>query len=169
MNPLDLDAQLCFSLYAASRAMTAAYAPLLGPLKLTYPQYLVMLVLWEADGVSVTHLGERLQLDSGTLTPLLKKLEGQRLVKKSRDEADARVVRVTLTTAGRKLREKAVDVPRQLLCLAGSTPDLAKLARLREELKALTRDVRAALTPAAAAAPRSPGRASRARRAARSA
>jgi DNA-binding MarR family transcriptional regulator len=143
VNPLDLDAQLCFSLYAASRAMTAVYAPLLGPLKLTYPQYLVMLVLWEADGVSVAHLGERLHLDSGTLTPLLKKLEAQRLVKKARDPNDARVVRVTLTAAGRKLREKAIDVPRQLLCLASATPDLVKLARLREELKALTRELRA--------------------------
>ncbi|MFZ5442167.1 MAG: MarR family winged helix-turn-helix transcriptional regulator [Myxococcota bacterium] len=122
--------------------MTAAYAPLLEPLGLTYPQYLVMLVLWESDGVSVKDIGDRLQLDSGTLTPLLKKLEKQALVTKARDDRDARVVRVSLTAAGRRLRNKALDVPRQLFCQAGVA--LSEIARLREELKSLTTTLRAA-------------------------
>jgi MarR family transcriptional regulator, organic hydroperoxide resistance regulator len=142
MKALHLDAQLCFSLYAASRAMTAAYGPLLGPLGLTYPQYLVMLVLWEGDGLSVKALGERLQLDSGTLTPLLKKLERAGQVVRARDDRDARVVRVSLTAAGKALRKKAQAVPRALLCLTGL--DLPGLARLREELLALTLTLREA-------------------------
>ncbi len=142
MNPLLLDSQLCFSLYAASRAMTAAYGPLLEPLGLTYPQYLVMLVLWESDGVSVKDVGDRLQLDSGTLTPLLKKLEALGLVTKARDDQDARVVRVALTSKGRALRRKAQAVPRGLLCQVGL--DLPAVARLREELTALTHTLRAA-------------------------
>lgn len=142
MNPLHLDAQLCFSLYAASRAMTAAYAPLLEPLGLTYPQYLVMLVLWETDGVAVKHLGDRLHLDSGTLTPVLKKLEAQRLVTKARDDVDARVVRISLTPAGRGLKRRAQHIPKSLACQTGL--DLSAIARLREELVALTRIVREA-------------------------
>lgn len=142
MNPLALDSQLCFSLYAASRAMTAAYGPLLAPLGLTYPQYLVLLVLWEAEGVSVKDIGDRLQLDSGTLTPLLKKLEAEGLVKRTRDEEDARVVRVTLTRAGKTLERKAQRVPRELVCQLGI--DLPAVARLREELTALTQTLREA-------------------------
>ena len=142
VNPLRLDQQLCFSLYAASRAMTAAYAPLLAPLGLTYPQYLVMLVLWEADGASVKEIGDRLQLDSGTLTPLLKKLEADELVKRTRDEQDARVVRITLTRAGKGLEKKAHGIPRALGCTFGI--ELPAIARLREELTALTRTLREA-------------------------
>lgn len=142
MNPLLLDTQLCFSLYAASRAMTAAYGPLLEPLGLTYPQYLVMLVLWESDAVSVKEIGDRLQLDSGTLTPLIKKLEAQGLVAKARDDVDARVVRIALTRAGRDLKRKAHAVPRGLVCQMGL--DLPAIARLREELLALTRTLREA-------------------------
>jgi DNA-binding MarR family transcriptional regulator len=142
MNALLLDAQLCFSLYAASRAMTAAYAPLLAPLGVTYPQYLALLVLWERDGVSVKALGERLQLDSGTLTPLLKKLEQQGLVLRARDDVDGRVLRVTLTGAGKALRKKAVAVPRGLLCATGL--ELQGLVRLRNELSTLTQTLRAA-------------------------
>ena len=141
-DALKLDAQLCFSLYAASRAMTAAYGPLLAPLGLTYPQYLVMLVLWEADDVSVKFVGERLELDSGTLTPLLKKLEGQGLVLRTRDAGDARVVRLTLTASGRALKKKAQGVPVQLLCQTGL--DLPGLARLRKAVTTLTRTVREA-------------------------
>lgn len=147
MNPLLLDAQLCFSLYAASRAMTAAYAPLLEPLGLTYPQYLVMLVLWEADGLSVKDVGARLQLDSGTLTPLLKKLEAQGLLTRARDDQDARVLRVTLTRAGRALERKAQPIPRALVCQAGIT--FPAVARLREELSAITRTLREANAEAA--------------------
>jgi DNA-binding MarR family transcriptional regulator len=142
VNPLLLDTQLCFSLYAASRAMTAAYGPLLEPLGLTYPQYLVMLVLWEADGLSVKDIGDRLQLDSGTLTPLLKKLEAQGLVARARDEDDARVVRIALTRPGRELRRKANAVPRGLFCQMGL--DLPAIARLREELTTLTQTLREA-------------------------
>lgn len=142
MNPLLLDNQLCFSLYAASRAMTAAYAPLLAPLKLTYPQYLALLVLWEEDGVPVKRLGERLQLDSGTLTPLLVKLEQRGLVRRQRDDEDARVVRIELTADGKALKRKAQRIPEQLMCQLGLTSPA--LARLRTELVGLTRTIREA-------------------------
>lgn len=100
---LALDRQLCFALYAASLAMTKAYKPLLAPLGLTYPQYLVMLVLWEGDGITVSQLGARLTLDSGTLTPLLKRLEALALVQRQRDTADERRVLLRLTAAGQAL------------------------------------------------------------------
>src|SRR5512137_2710947 len=100
---LLLDHQLCFALYSASLAMTKLYKPLLDPLGLTYPQYLVMLVLWEGDGLTVSQLGERLALDSGTLTPLLKRLETARLVQRLRDSADERRVLLQLTATGRAL------------------------------------------------------------------
>src|SRR5438132_4782254 len=96
---LQLDNQLCFALYSASLAMTKLYKPLLDELGLTYPQYLVMLALWEQDGLAVSGLGERLSLDSGTLTPLLKRLEAAGFISRVRDVEDERRVRVTLTTA----------------------------------------------------------------------
>jgi len=142
-NPQHLDEQLCFALYSASRAVTRAYAPLLEPLGLTYPQYLVLLVLWERDGVPIKQLGERLALDSGTLTPLVKRLAAQGLVARRRGEDDERVVRIHLTAAGRALRSKARKVPMELACRAGY--DLAteramrELVRLRDELTALAR------------------------------
>jgi DNA-binding MarR family transcriptional regulator len=139
---LLLDQQLCFALYSASRAVTRAYAPLLAPLGLTYPQYLVLLVLWERDGLAVNRLGERLALDSGTLTPLLKRLERQRLVERRRGPADERVVRIHLTAAGRALRGNARKVPIELACRAGydlaSERSVRELSRLRDELVALT-------------------------------
>ena len=136
MNPaLLLDRQLCFALYSASRALTQTYGPLLAPLGLTYPQYLVMLVLWEADGRRVSELGERLSLDSGTLTPLLKRLEKAKLVVRRRDAGDERVVRVSLTAAGRKLEKRAAGVPTALLCSTGL--GLADLGALRDELRGL--------------------------------
>lgn len=141
-DALLLDRQLCFALYAASRAMIRAYAPLLEPLGLTYPQYLVLLVLWEEDGVPVKHLGERLALDSATLTPLLKRLEQRGMVDRRRDEADERVVRIHLTDAGRALRARARRVPAAIACRVGCDPSdaaaLARLARLRRELMELT-------------------------------
>ncbi len=141
-DPLALDAQLCFALYAAQRAMTRAYAPLLAPLGLTYPQYLVMLVLWEADGAAVHELGLRLALDSGTLTPLLKRLEARGWVARRRDTADERVVRIHLTAAGRALRLEARTVPIALACRAGFDPAdrraRAALGALRAELQTLT-------------------------------
>ena len=146
-DPLRLDDQLCFALYSASRAVTRAYAPLLQPLGLTYPQYLVLLVLWERDGASVKQLGERLALDSGTLTPLLQRLESQGLVERRRGDDDERVVRIHLTAAGRALRSKARKIPVELACRAGydlaSDRAVRDLARLRDELTALARRLRA--------------------------
>jgi DNA-binding MarR family transcriptional regulator len=131
-DTLKLDAQLCFLLYTATRAVTQAYGPLLGPLGLTYPQYLVMLVLWEQDGISVGGLGQRLYLDSGTLTPLLKRMEAQGLVQRRRSQDDERVVEIHLTEAGRALRARATGVPSALFCRTGLT--LKAGVRLAEEL-----------------------------------
>lgn len=108
---LKLDHQLCFALYSASLAMTKLYKPLLEELGLTYPQYLAMLVLWEQDGVTVSELGERLYLDSGTLTPLLKRLEAADLVTRLRDVQDERRVLIRLTATGRKLKARAARIP----------------------------------------------------------
>lgn len=134
---LKLDDQLCFALHAASRAMTGAYAPLLEALDVTYPQYLVLLVLWEEDGVRVSRLGERLHLDSATLTPLLKRLEGRGILERRRSIADERVVEIFLTAKGRRLRTKAADVGKEMFCKMQLSID--ELGRLREELKALTK------------------------------
>jgi len=132
---LKLDNQLCFLLYGASRAVTQLYQPLLEPLGLTYPQYLVLLVLWEEDGASVRTLSERLYLDSGTLTPLLSRLESAGLVRRERSAADARVVDIYLTAAGKKLKRAARSVPEALLCRLGMP--MHELARVRGELKRL--------------------------------
>lgn len=116
INPLHLDQQLCFGLYSASRLMTKAYGPFLDELDLTYPQYLVMLVLWENDGLSVKEIGKRLELDSGTLSPLLKKLIARKLVIKDRDENDERTVCVRLTSEGVALEKKAAPIPTKMFC-----------------------------------------------------
>lgn len=132
---LHLDQQVCFPLYAAANAMVRLYRPLLDALGLTYPQYLAMLVLWEQDGRSVGELGKLLHLDSGTLTPLLKRLESAELVTRGRDPADERRVVITLTAAGRKLRAKAQDIPQKLLC---EVPlPVAELVDLRHRLQSL--------------------------------
>jgi DNA-binding MarR family transcriptional regulator len=138
---LLLDNQLCFALYSASLAMTKLYKPLLDKLGLTYPQYLVMLALWEEDGVVVSSLGERLSLDSGTLTPLLKRLETAGLVSRIRDVDDERRVRISLTAAGRKLKQRAQAIPACILAATQcSLPELMQLTRelhrLREQLAA---------------------------------
>ena len=112
---LKLDHQLCFALYSASLAMTKLYKPLLDELGLTYPQYIAMLALWEEDGITVSALGERLHLDSGTLTPLLKRLEAADYVVRLRDVDDERRVRIRLTTAGRRLRARAARIPACIL------------------------------------------------------
>jgi DNA-binding MarR family transcriptional regulator len=135
VDVLSLDRQLCFALYAASLAMTKAYRPLLEPLGLTYPQYLVMLVLWEGDGLTVSQLGERLALDSGTLTPLLKRLQALQLLQRQRDAADERRVLLQLTPAGRQLRALAAAIPRRLAQASGC--DLAELGELTTRLHAL--------------------------------
>ncbi|WP_404362021.1 MarR family winged helix-turn-helix transcriptional regulator [Marinobacter sp.] len=136
---LALDNQVCFALYAANRAVTARYRPLLAELGLTYPQYLVMLVMWEReDGKSalrVSDLGVRLRLDSGTLTPLLKRLEERGFLKRSRSSQDERVVTLALTARGSDLRERALAVPGRLLCDSGLEP--GRVAALRDELRAL--------------------------------
>lgn len=140
---LDLEDQLCFALCAASRAMTAVYAPLLGELGITYPQYLVLLILWSGDGgdgARVSHLGERLQLDSATLTPLLKRLEVRGLVERRRSSADERVVEVFLTAEGKRLKRRAAEVPRRAFAKSGLTGP--ELAQLRATLQALTRRLR---------------------------
>jgi MarR family transcriptional regulator, organic hydroperoxide resistance regulator len=142
VNPNDLlklDAQLCFLLYATTRAVTQAYVPLLEPLGLTYPQYLVMLVLWEEDGLTLGRIGERLQLDSGTLTPLLKRMEAAGLVSRERSREDERAVTISLTAAGRKLRAKAAGVPLEIFCqtgLSGASADrlATDLRRILESL-----------------------------------
>lgn len=138
-----LDEQLCFALYSASRAFTRAYAPLLTALGLTYPQYAVMLVLWERDDLSVSELGTRLMLDSGTLTPLLKRLEAQGLVKRTRSEDDERVVRIRLTRAGEELRQKAAEIPSSLVCrlekAGGQAVDPEQFGVLRDAARALAR------------------------------
>ncbi|RZL88946.1 MAG: MarR family transcriptional regulator [Variovorax sp.] len=138
---LKLDNQLCFAVYSASLAMTRLYKPLLEKLHLTYPQYLVMLVLWERDGRMVSELGAELSLDSGTLTPLLKRLEANGLVARLRDVADERRVHITLTAAGRKLKARAASVPGCLLAASQcSIPELVDLTRqlqtLRDRVKA---------------------------------
>ena len=145
---LALDQHLCFALYSSSLAMTKLYKPLLAPLGLTYPQYLVMLVLWETDGASVSDLGQRLTLDSGTLTPLLKRLESSGLLARSRDAADERRVRVHLTAAGRALKARALKVPPQVACAAACSID--ELASLTRRLQTLRDEITAFSTRAAA-------------------
>lgn len=145
---LALDHQLCFALYAASLAMTKAYKPLLAPLGLTYPQYLAMLVLWEGDGITVSQLGDRLTLDSGTLTPLLKRLEALALVQRLRDVADERRVLLRLTPAGRALRAQAVAVPQAIACATAC--DLQQIGALATQLHQLRRQLQDTASPLAA-------------------
>lgn len=138
LNPdqaLQLDNQLCFALYSASLAMSKMYKPHLDALGLTYPQYLVMLVLWEQDGLTVSEIGARLFLDSGTLTPLLKRLEGAGHISRLRDVADERRVLIQLTAAGRRLKAKAAPIPACMLEAAQCS--LAELGQLTRQVRAL--------------------------------
>jgi DNA-binding MarR family transcriptional regulator len=131
-----LDNQLCFALYSASLAMTKLYKPLLDPLGLTYPQYLALLVLWERDGLSVGELGERLFLDSGTLTPLLKRMEAAGWLARERSADDERRVHVALTAEGRTLKRRAQGVPRELSEASGCSADeLFALTRRLQQLR----------------------------------
>jgi DNA-binding MarR family transcriptional regulator len=132
---LLLDRQLCFALYSTSLAMTKLYKPMLDELGLTYPQYLVMLVLWEHEGLTVSELGCRLALDSGTLTPLLKRLESAGRVSRRRDAEDERRVLVALTEAGRRLRQSALGIPERLLCATQCPID--EIQALTQRLHAL--------------------------------
>ena len=130
---LHLENQLCFALYSTSLAMTKIYKPLLKSIGLTYPQYLVMLVLWEGDGLMVSDIGDRLFLDSGTLTPLLKRLEATGLVARLRDTEDERRVRIKLTSAGARLKSKAAAIPS---CVRDATGcSLAELLSLSQSIK----------------------------------
>ncbi|MFC6283093.1 MULTISPECIES: MarR family winged helix-turn-helix transcriptional regulator [Polaromonas] len=132
---LKLDNQLCFALYSTSLAMTRLYKPLLDELGLTYPQYLAMLVLWEKDGLMVSELGERLYLDSGTLTPLLKRLESSGLISRIRAVEDERRVHITLTAAGRKLKARAARIPGCIL--SASQCSIPELIALTQQVQAL--------------------------------
>ncbi|MCU1521833.1 MAG: transcriptional regulator, MarR family [Arthrobacter sp.] len=135
-NAPRLNRQVCFAMYSASRAATAVYRPLLDELGLTYPQYLVMLVLWEEQPRSVRELGEELGLDSGTLSPLLKRLESLGFVERRRSAEDERRVEVFLTDAGAALSASAAGIPQQLADAAGLSP--AELDQLRDTLGRLT-------------------------------
>ncbi|MFI9567981.1 MarR family winged helix-turn-helix transcriptional regulator [Streptomyces rishiriensis] len=135
-NWLRLDRQICFSLHAASRAFNGVYRVILKDLGLTYPQYLVMLVLWEQGPLPVKRLGEHLRLDSGTLSPLLKRLEAAGLVRRERSARDERSVEVRPTEAGADLRERALEVPRRIVAATGF--ELAEIGALRERLDELT-------------------------------
>jgi DNA-binding MarR family transcriptional regulator len=124
-----LETQLCFALYSAHRTMTSAYRPVLGRFDLTYPQYLVMLVLWEEDGIALQQLGDRLYLDSATLSPLLKRLERNRLIKRTRIPEDERELSIRLTSEGRSLRDKVLQAIAGLACKIGITPEQAAVLR----------------------------------------
>ncbi len=134
-NALLLKNQLCFPLYAAARKIMRLYTPFLAPLDLTYTQYIALLALWEEDGLTVTELGGRLHLDSGTLTPLLKKMEAGGLLTRVRSRRDERIVEVFLTDSGRSLREKALCIPaRMAACIDLSAEDAADLHRILNRL-----------------------------------
>ncbi|MCG8392595.1 MAG: MarR family transcriptional regulator [Pseudomonadales bacterium] len=134
---LQLDMQVCFALYSAQLAMSKVYRKHLKELGLTYPQYLVMMVLWEQDQQTVSEIGERLYLDSATLTPLLKRLEKAGLLQRSRSRSDERQVEIRLTPEGQQLRQRAEAVPEAILCASQCDPE--ELVRLRDELHGLRR------------------------------
>ncbi|MDK1705481.1 MarR family transcriptional regulator [Serratia rubidaea] len=134
-NALQLDQQMCFALYSANLALHKVYRKLLSQLELTYPQYLVMLVLWERDEITVSDIGERLFLDSATLTPLLKRLEVAGLLVRYRAAADERQVIIALTEAGRALRAKAQSVPEAVMC--ASDCSLEEVQSLKQQLEKL--------------------------------
>ncbi|MDZ7928776.1 MAG: MarR family winged helix-turn-helix transcriptional regulator [Rhodococcus sp. (in: high G+C Gram-positive bacteria)] len=135
-NELALDRQVCFALYSASRATTAVYRPMLDELGVTYPQYLVLLVLWEQDGRGVKDICAELDLDTGTLSPMLKRLEGLGFIERRRLSTDERRVEIHLTETGSAMRAKALDIPRKLAEKTGMNVD--DLVKLKESLDALT-------------------------------
>ena len=138
---LSLEQQICFALYNASRALTSRYRELLEPLGLTYPQYLSMLVLWETGSATVSELGERLHLDSGTLSPLLRRLEASGLIRRERAANDERVVNVSLTETGAALKAGAAGIPEQI-CLSTGLP-VESIVALRDQVTAVADSVRA--------------------------
>ncbi len=134
-----LDDQLCFALYAASRAVIGAYGPALEAIGVTYPQYLVLMILWEEDGCRVSRLGERLELDSGTLSPLLKRLEARGLIERRRRSDDERVVEIFLTAEGKQLKKHGAEIQRSAFCNAKMPT--TEIIELRDALKRLTRNL----------------------------
>ncbi|WP_407945778.1 MarR family winged helix-turn-helix transcriptional regulator [Paenibacillus puerhi] len=134
---MKLDNQFCFAVYACAREVTKLYRPHLDQIGLTYTQYIVLLVLWERDDITVKDLGARLYLDSGTLTPLLKKLESMKLLRRFRDPSDERSVRIRLTAEGALLREQALDIPRKVFCIPGLPAE--EIDELRQRMNALLR------------------------------
>jgi DNA-binding MarR family transcriptional regulator len=138
---LPIAEMICFSLYSATHAMQHAYKPLLEALGLTYPQYLALVALWGEDGQTVGQLGQALQLESNTLTPLLKRLEAQGLLSRARDSRDERQVRVSLTEAGRDMQARAEEIPRCILEKSGMS--LTALTALRDQVNALRDQLRA--------------------------
>ena len=137
---LKLGNQLCFAVYSAAHAFNAAYKPFLEPLGLTYPQYLVLMVLWEEDGLMVREIGERLNLDSGTLTPMLKRLEAAGFVTRKRDAKDERQVRIQLTQKARDARPTALEARRAVVCALGdSEEEIQKLKRAVDQLHTMLR------------------------------
>lgn len=136
---LKLENQFCFAVYAFSREITRLYRPVLDELGLTYTQYIALLVLWEQDSITVKELGSRLYLDSGTLTPLLKKLEGMDLIRRTRDPQDERSVIIRLTAQGHALKEQAYEVPERVFCQTGMFPE--EITGLRKRLTALLEQV----------------------------
>ncbi len=133
--PQTLDGQLCFALYSTGLALNKVYRKLLGPLGLTYPQYLAMLVLWERDQVTVSEIGERLFLDSATLTPLLKRMQAAGLITRTRALDDERQVIIALTQEGRALKARARTVPADLVCAAECSID--EMVSLKHQLESL--------------------------------
>lgn len=131
-DPLHLDQQFCFAVYSTAHALNRAYKPLLDRLGITYPQYLVLLVLWESDDRSVGEIGEKLLLDSSTLTPLLKRLEAAGVISRARNPADERQVRIRLTDQGRSMRATAAQFPHALLCTTGC--DVDELVNLKQRM-----------------------------------
>ncbi|WP_116246698.1 MarR family winged helix-turn-helix transcriptional regulator [Nocardiopsis sp. FIRDI 009] len=153
-DALALDNQLCFSLYAASRALTGLYRELLDDLGLTYPQYLVMLVLWERGTLTVKELSRALHLDSGTLSPLLRRLQAAGLLTKERRADDERVVEVTVTEEGARLRARARDIPDRLLCAVDLPED--RVREVKGILDQITRSVETATGGRASTGPQAP-------------
>jgi DNA-binding MarR family transcriptional regulator len=137
---LRLENQLCFAIYAAAHSFAQAYKPFLDPEGLTYPQYLVLLELWERDGQTVKQLGEPLFLDSGTLTPMLKRMEASGWITRRRDAADERVVRISLTEKAKAFRARAREIPAALMCASGL--DVAAVGALRNKIKRVAGELR---------------------------
>ncbi|MDX2258555.1 MAG: MarR family transcriptional regulator [Hyphomicrobiaceae bacterium] len=148
---LRLDSQLCFALYASSRAIIRTYRERLEPIGITYPQYLVLITLWEQNGQTISEIGERLMLDSGTLTPLLKRLEVMGHVRRQRSSADERQVLIHLTESGRQLREKAAGARRHVVCRLDMAE--SEIADLRANLMDVVARLERTGTGAAGAGP----------------